>query len=178
MDKAEIGKILNAFNINDFKWIEAKDIEVANWVRFKCLFGCDSFGSKASCPPQVPSIQECKQFFSEYQRAILLHFKKKLKNPDERGSWGKEINDHLIRLEREIFLKGYHMAFVLFIDECHMCYECALSRSECHHKQESRPSPEALGVDVFATARKYGYPISVLKSFSDEMNRFGILLID
>ncbi len=178
MDKTEINKVIKSFGFHDFKWIESKDIEVANWVRFKCMFGCSSYGAKASCPPQVPSVIECRQFFSEYQRAVLIHIRKQLKNPEDRVNWGKGINGELIKLEHQIFLNGYQMAFVLFMDECHLCYECALARTECHNKKESRPSVEAFAVDVFATARKFDFPIDVLKSYTEEMNRFAILLID
>jgi len=178
MDKTEINKKLKTYGFNDYKWIEAHDIIVANWVRFKCMFGCTSYGTKASCPPEVPSIQECREFFSEYHRAVLIHLRKKLEHPEDRVAWGKEVNTTLIKLEHDIFLDGYYKAFVLFMDECQLCYECALSRSDCHHKKDSRPSPEALGVDVFATAHKYNYPLDVLKDYSNEMNRFAILLID
>lgn len=177
MDNPEINKMVKSFGFHDYKWIDAKDIVVANWVRIKCMFGCESYGAKASCPPQVPSVEECKAFFREYQHAILFHSKKRLDEPDLRGKWSNEINAQLVKLEREVFLSGYPKAFVLFIDECHFCYECALARTECHHKKESRPCLEAFGVDVFATALKYNYTIEVLKD-GDEMNRFAILLID
>jgi predicted metal-binding protein len=178
MDKVEINKKIKSFGFTDFKWIEASDIVVANWVRVKCMFGCTSYGTKASCPPQMPSVQECKDFFAEYHRAVLFHIRKQLDNPDDRLKWGKEVNSELIKLERDIFLDGYYKAFVLYMDECHLCYECALSRSECHHKKESRPCAEALAVDVYATAHKYNYPVEVLKDYYSEMNRYAILLID
>jgi hypothetical protein len=41
-----------------------------------------------------------------------------------------------------------------------------------------RPCPESMGVDVFATVRKYDLPIKVLKDYDDEMNRYAFLLID
>jgi predicted metal-binding protein len=178
MDKPEINQVVKSLGFHDFKWIEAKEIEVANWVRFKCMFGCTSYGTKASCPPQVPTIKECADFFNEYHRAILIHFRKSLKNPNNRVDWGKEVNDGLIKLEREIFLKGYPKAFILFMDECHLCYECALARTECHHKKEARPCPEAFGVDIFSLAHKYSYPVEVLKNYELEMNRYAILLVD
>ena len=178
MDKVEISKKVKSLGFNDYKWIDANDIIVENWVRFKCMFGCSSYGVKASCPPQVPSIQECREFFSEYHAAVLIHVRKQLKNPEDKDKWGNEINMDLIKLERDVFLSGYHKAFVMFIDECRLCYECALSRTECHYKKEARPCPEALGVDVFATARRYNYPIDVLKDYSNEMNRFAILLVE
>jgi hypothetical protein len=42
----------------------------------------------------------------------------------------------------------------------------------------ARPSPEGLAVDVFTTARNCGYEIKVLTDYSEEMNRYGFLLIE
>ena len=38
--------------------------------------------------------------------------------------------------------------------------------------------PEALGVDVFATVRKLGYPIEVLTDYNQEMNRYSFLMVE
>jgi predicted metal-binding protein len=57
---------------SDFKWIDPKEIVVAQWVRMKCLFGCSEYGQNASCPPNVPSVLECRQFFSEYNESLCL----------------------------------------------------------------------------------------------------------
>jgi len=178
MDKSAINQIIENKGFNDFKWIETKDIVVAQWVRFKCMFGCESYGAKASCPPEVPSIAECREFFNEYKSAILIRINKKLDNPKERDQWGKGINNQLLEVEREIFLSGFRKTFLLFMDECQLCKDCSVVRENCHYKKQSRPCPEALGVDVFETAHKNNFPIEVLKDYEDEMNRYSIILID
>ena len=38
--KAEIESVLVSHNFTDFKWIDPKEIVVAQWVRVKCTFGC------------------------------------------------------------------------------------------------------------------------------------------
>jgi hypothetical protein len=42
----------------------------------------------------------------------------------------------------------------------------------------SRPTPESMAMDVFATVRKLGYPIDVLYDYSQEMNRYAFLFIE
>jgi hypothetical protein len=42
----------------------------------------------------------------------------------------------------------------------------------------SRPTPEAMSVDVFATVRQVGYPIEVLSDTSQKMNRYSFLMIE
>jgi predicted metal-binding protein len=162
----------------DFKLIEPGRIVVAQWVRMKCTYGCPTYGRNACCPPNVPSVPECRQFFDEYRTAAIFHFEKKVKKPEDRRPWALKINSSLLKLEREVFLSGYPKAFLLFMDSCHICGDCALVRAECKQPKSARPAPEGLAVDVFSTARQCGYPIEVLPEYSRAMNRYAFLLIE
>ncbi len=150
---------------------------MAHWVRFKCMFGCSSYGRKGSCPPQVPSVEECRAFFNEYTEAVIFHFAKKVDRPEDRVSWSRKVSGELLRLEREVFWAGYYKAFMLFMDECRFCAECTGTRQSCINKEDSRPGPESLAVDVFSTVKSAGYPIEVLDSYDREMNRYAFLLV-
>jgi predicted metal-binding protein len=163
---------------NDFKWIDPKDIVFSQWVRMKCVFGCPNYGKIASCPPQTPSVSECERFFREYTKSVIFHFNKVFEQPEDRIAWGKKINLDLIKLEREVFLSGYVKAFLLPITNCEICKECTKERELCKHPELSRPTPEGMAVDVFSTVRKVGYPIEVLIDFSEEVNRYAILLVE
>jgi predicted metal-binding protein len=147
-------------------------------VRFKCMFGCTSYGKKGSCPPQVPPVEECREFFSEYNDAVVFHFAKKVIKPEDRVPWSREISKKLVKLEREVFWAGYHKVFMLFMDECRLCVNCTGSRVLCINKNDARPGPESLAVDVFSTARSAGYPLEVLRNYDQEMNRYAILMVD
>jgi predicted metal-binding protein len=144
----------------------------------KCNFGCNEFGRTATCPPNVPSISECEKFFSEYDQAAVFHFEKKVAKPEDRFSWTRKINLKLLKLEREVFLSGYKKVFLLFMDSCNICAECAGKREACKEPKMSRPTPEAMAIDVFATVRKIGYPIEVLADYSQKMNRYAFMMIE
>ena len=177
-DRDAIEKIIKKHGYADFKWINSENIIISQWVRFKCLFGCNEYGKNASCPPNVPSIEECREFFGDYKDIVVLHFEKHVENPEDRHKWGKKINKELLKLEREIFISGYRKTLLLFMDSCSLCNKCPGIRAECKHLEESRPSPESLGMDVFATVHSVGYPIDVLKDYREAMNRYAFLLID
>ncbi len=161
----------------DFKWINPQNIVVSQWVRMKCMFGCKEYGKNACCPPNTPSVQDCKSFFSEYSEGAVFHFEKKLEDPEQRHEWTKGINVKLLSLEREVFLAGNPKAFLLFVDSCSICTECAAERAKCSNKRSARPAPEAMAVDVFSTVRGIDYPIKVLGDYSEPMNRYGFLLV-
>jgi len=161
----------------DFKWIDPKEIVVSQWVRIKCTFGCGEYGNNASCPPNTPSVTECRRFFDEYDTAVVFHFQKAVDKPEDRHEWSKGVNERLLELEREVFLSGHEKAFLLFMDSCSFCQECPGVRAECKRPREARPSPESMAMDVFSTVRQYGYPIEVLADYSQPMNRYAFLLI-
>ena len=170
--------LLKKHGYEDYSWINPKNIIVSEWVRVKCTFGCRFYGKGGACPPNLPSVGECRAFFNEYKSGILFHFPKRVEKPEDRHAWTRQVNLKLLKLEREVFLSGYYKTFLLFMDSCELCESCPGSREKCLNPKQSRPSPEGMAIDVFATVRKLGYPIHVLKDTSEEMNRYAILLID
>lgn len=175
--RKELEALFRKMGYTDFKWISPGKIVVANWVRMKCTFGCGNFGKSGCCPPEVPSVEECALFFKDYKEAVVFRFVKKVKRPQDRHAWTATVNKKLLELEREVFLAGNRKAFLLFMDSCELCRECARARKDCLNKKEARPAPEAMAVDVFKTVKSIGYPLEVLTDYRQEMNRYAFLMV-
>ncbi|MFW9788588.1 MAG: DUF2284 domain-containing protein [Candidatus Thorarchaeota archaeon] len=173
----EIEGLFHKHGFNNYKWIGPEDVVVANWVRMKCAYGCPSYGKAACCPPNTPSVAECRDLFDEYSDIAIFHFPVELNDPEARHDVVKDIDGRLSKLEREVFLSGQEKAFLLFAGSCHLCEECAISRENCKHPKRARPTSEALAVDVFSTVRAAGYPLNVLKDYNESMNRYAFLLV-
>jgi len=171
-------EIFSKHGVDDFKWIDPKTIIVSHWVRMKCMFGCGEYGRTATCPPNVPSVDECRKFFLDYRHAVIFHFEKKVDNPEDRHAWTRRVNLGLVDLEREVFLSGRKKAFLLFMDSCTICAQCTGKRETCLDPRKARPTPEAMAMDVFSTVRRAGYPIKVLARTDETMNRYAFLLVD
>jgi len=162
----------------DYRWIDPQEIVVAQWVRMKCQFGCGRYGRNASCPPNVPTVEECGRFFGEYRKAVVLRFQKAVEHPEDRHAWTGRVNRGLLELEHAVFLAGCPRAFLLFIDCCELCPECAGTPRDCRNPGSFRPTPEAMAVDLFSTVRKVGFPLEVLQDYGEPMNRYGFLMIE
>ena len=176
--KETLEKLFRDHDFSDFRWIDGKDIVVAQWVRLRCSFGCPNYGKRGTCPPYVPSIDECRQLISEYNYAAVFHFEKALEVIADYKPWSKEMTLRLMKLEREVFLSGYYKTMLLPFDACTLCDSCAGTRVECRNPRAARPGADALGIDVYATVRHLGYPIQVVKDYKDTMNRYAFLLIE
>lgn len=177
-DQIALQKLFHSHGASDFRWIDPAEIVVAQWVRLKCSFGCDSYGRNASCPPNTPSVADCRSFFREYSIGAIFRFTNAVMEPDDRFDWTRKVSMELLNLERDIFMAGYPKAFLLFMDCCNICKECAKTRDACRNRKMARPSPQGMGVDVFATVRAFGFPIDVLTDYRQEMNRYAFLLLE
>jgi predicted metal-binding protein len=172
MKKDSIGSGLEQFvaracklGAHEAQVIDASSIVTAAWVRLKCQFGCDGYNETHCCPPHTPTPLETQAVIDCYHRAILIHCTK-LGGPTR----------IVIELEREIFLSGFYKAFGFSSGPCSLCKQC--NPDSCTHRDKARPSMEACGIDVYATARNNGYPIEVVRDHSCKANYYGLILID
>lgn len=147
------------------KLISPNDVRTGNWVRWKCQFGCGGFGSSLMCPPRSPAPAETRRVLDEYEKAIFFE------------APSRESKRIAVALEREVFLAGYYKAFGLGDGPCDLCKACAYDEG-CRHPQDARPAMEACGIDVFATARKHGFSIEVVRDHDSPQHYFGMVLIE
>jgi len=150
----------------DARAIDPSTVVTAHWVRLKCQYGCGGYGRRLTCPPHSPTPEQTRAMLDEYEMAILVH------SPG--GEW-TAIDQVVPALEREIFLAGNYKAFAFGCGPCPHCDECNLQ--SCVHPREARPSMEASGIDVYATARKHGFPIEVMRDRACTPNYYGLVLI-
>lgn len=166
-DEARQGGALDAIVISPSK------VVTAAWVRLRCQFGCSEYGQCLTCPPYSPTPETTRQVLDCYQSAILVH----CKDPDLVREIGRA-------LELKIFLDGYYKAFAFLCGPCWMCKDCSLGKlkrgkaAACRHPDLARPSMEAAGIDVFATARAAGLPIEVVRTTKCDQNYYSLVLVE
>jgi len=177
MDKEKIDRLCKELDLSEYAWISAQDIVVAQWVRIKCMFGCSNYGHGA-CPPNVPSVEECREFIGEYSNAILFYFSIALDEKKFPSEWGNQITEKMLALEKEVFNMNYPKAFLLNHSCCNTCKHCKNDRSKCTDNINARPSPEGFAIDVFETTQNAGYELKTIANVPAEMKRIAILLLN
>ncbi|KAF5044465.1 hypothetical protein DSECCO2_491560 [anaerobic digester metagenome] len=164
--------------------LSAHDVTVTDWVRFKCRYGCKGYAKHLSCPPYAPSPEETRRMLAEYDHALLLRFDgvpgkegaRPEDVPDDFHPWYRElilwVNRTVHMLEKTAFYDGFYKAFGFGAYPCIYCDHCVAEETEgvvdesvrrkCRHMDLVRPSMEAAGIDVFATARKVGWEMRTI----------------
>jgi len=182
----KLAKELGATNAVSF---DAKDVVVDERVRLKCLVPvCDDYGLNLMCPPYVMSIQEFREVLAKYNWALLIQIeapitaemKKEIrqvgdvaalyKNANFMDSYKKSFDPIKLKLhqivnkvEAKASMLGYRFATGFKAGSCKLCPECVTKNSQepCRHPFRSRPSMEAVGIDVFKTAENAGLPFDI-----------------
>jgi predicted metal-binding protein len=188
--------------------LSARDVVVSDWVRFKCRYGCKGYAKHLTCPPYVPGLEEVRGMLAEYDNALLLRFDgvpgregtRPEELPEDFHPWYRElilwVNRTVHLLEKTAFYDGYYKAFAFGAYPCIYCEHCVAEETEgvvdesvrrrCRHMDLVRPSMEAAGMDVFATARKVGWELSTIpcrdmqygKVVHLDLTSVGLVLLD
>jgi predicted metal-binding protein len=167
----------------EVKLINPKDIIVAQWVRNKCVYGCQFYGKRFTCPPYSPTVEETSATLQGYREALLVEFtdlsKEIIKN-------FKKATEIPYNMEKTAFVRGFERAFSYGAGFCTLCPECPAEKltepnifckKECVQAKKARPSMEAVGIDVFSTVRRFGFELETVKNVEDTYKLFGLVLL-
>ena len=192
------------------KEISSDDIVVSQWVRFKCRYGCKGYGKHLGCPPYAPLPDDTRRMVDEYSLGLLLWFEGVPGRgefgpddiPDDFHPWYADlirwVNGTVHELEKTAFYDGFYKAFGFGGYPCIWCehQHCVAEEAEgmvdesirrkCRHMNLVRPSMEAAGIDVFATARNIGWELTTIpcknmeygKIVHSHIHSVGLVLIE
>jgi len=132
----------------------------------KCYYGCPSFGTNKMCPPYTISPERFFPILKKYKYGLLVE------------TSASDINQAVVRIEKEAIKMGYLFAFGMRGGACPLCPSCTLPNELCCKPVEARPSMEALGIDVFKTVKNAGINKNKLASLNEDFTFFGLILID
>ena len=155
------------------KVIPASKIIASEWVRLKCQFGCDAYGSRRTCPPLSPTPSLTRRMLKDFSGAIFVALRVPSGGAERKlRRKGRRL---LGSLEKQLFLDGYYSAFAMGFGPCNLCPSCDLTL-DCKHPEIARPSMEACGIDVYATARGAGFPLRVVRTYEEGCSLCGLVL--
>lgn len=167
------------------KIIDSGDIVIDKRVRLKCSIPqCYNYGRHLLCPPNLMSVEEFEEIVRLYEKALIVQVEtdydssdkskhplseelcEELENRTETPDWELKLHRLVNQIEAFAFKRGFYLAAGLIGGECCLCEECIppSSGESCRHPFESRPSMEAMGIDVYRTCEN----VDLSLAFSSE----------
>jgi predicted metal-binding protein len=162
-----------ALGASQAKIVRAEAIPVDERVTLKCQIPrCFGYGVGAQCPPNTMKPAELREILKKYEWAVLfikdippeviVRDKQTIK---ERVAAYQELYRIVSDVESAAFYDGHYLAFGLAAGSCRHTYcgqqkDCQAMKGErCRFSLVSRPSMEAVGIDVYRMVAQAGWDI-------------------
>lgn len=153
--------------------VSAEQIPVDERVTLKCQIPrCFGYGASAHCPPNTLKPAELNDLLNKYNWAVffikdvppevIVRDRATIK---ERVDAYQEVFNIVNEIESNAFYDGHYLAFGFAAGSCRhtLCGQqktCqAMEGNRCRFALKSRPSMEAVGIDVFKMVAREGWDI-------------------
>jgi predicted metal-binding protein len=157
--------------------LPASAVVVDERVGLKCRVPlCGHYGTNLMCPPHTPTAAETRAALARYSDVLVVQ--RDIPLTQEAVDVDRETGADACRaelkrsqnefaavmsaLEADAFRLGYRYAASFAGGECVLCEACVGASGEpCRHPFVARPSMEAVGIDVVATAAAAAIPVEM-----------------
>jgi predicted metal-binding protein len=171
--------------------ITTDDVIFDERVVAKCVYPkCVAYGTNANCPPYAMEMDQVRKIVDRFRYGIFINVRvpshdiagKKI-TKKSRTPYQKKLAEIVSKIESEAFYDGYHLAVGFGSGSCKRLFcpetDCValIPGKPCVHPYKARSAMEAVGMDAFTMATKFGweiYPIG--HSTSPEEVPHGLLL--
>ena len=142
-----------------YDWIDPKELEYSERIRWICENECPMYGKTWACPPGVGSVPECRGKCLSYENCLMI-------------STITEVED-IANLEQTLATRAGHEAvtnqvgammeelgakpYILSTEACALCERCAiLDGQPCRMPEKMHPCVESHGINVIPVLEKCG----------------------
>ncbi len=160
------------------KIVKADEIPVDERIPMKCQIPrCFGYGVGAQCPPNTMKPAELREHLAKYKWAVffvmdippnvIVRDKETIK---ERVAAYQQMYKIVSEVESAAFYDGHYLAFGFAAGSCRHTFcgqqkECqAMKGDKCRFSLISRPSMEAVGIDVYKMVALAGWEIYTIGS--------------
>jgi len=147
--------------------LSSKDVVIDGRTYLKCMYGCKGWNANWTCPSAPGALKpwEFEPLLRRYAGGVLIHCAEK-----------RASHEISVKVEAAAFHDGHYFAFSM--SDCALCERCTFPGEPCRDPSRARPAMQGLGIDVFATVRKFDLPISTLADRDQQpQNWYSLVMI-
>lgn len=161
---------------SEAKFLHAPQVLASHSARLRCQYLCHQQRQSALCPPFSPTHTDMLQAIAEYRFGLILRREAHLTAGSHLEEWSA-FHAAVLAAERESFRRGYARAFALAVGNCvhhHLDDDCR----PCEFPGKSRPTLEAVGVNVPETLDVVGWSRFIVRRDGEPFQMLAVLLLE
>lgn len=134
-----------------YEFIDPKELEFSDRVRWICEHECPMYGRSWACPPGVGSVPECKSRCGKYEKCLMISTITEVNDISDIHETLSTRGDHekLTNQIRDLFREQGIVPYILSTEACAVCSRCAIEDGlPCRLPGKMHPCVESHGINI------------------------------
>ena len=168
IDRERLEAQLAELPLYAYFYIDPKELEFSDRIRYICKAECPMYGKTWACPPAVGEVSECEKKCLSYQNCLMVGTVTETEDITniERTLATRPEHEAITNKIRALFREQGVEPYILSTEACSVCQRCAyLDGLPCRLPGRMHPCVESHGINVIPTLEKNGLPFQ----FGDNM---------
>ena len=159
MDRERLEKGLAELPLLGYFFLDPKNLDFSQRVRWVCEQECPRFGKTWACPPAVGTVESCRCKCLAFDNCLMIATAAEVTSLSDMEETlatrpaHEAVTDAVGRLLEEQGAKPY----ILSTEACAVCERCAyLDGEDCRFPEKMHPCVESLGIYLIPTLDENG----------------------
>ena len=159
MDISRLEARLAELPLFGYFFLDPKDLEFTQRVRWVCEHECPRFGQTWACPPGVGTVDHCSRKCRAYENCLAIATITEISDIAnmEEALATRGGHEALTDTVREFFREQGVDPYILSTESCALCPRCAyLDGLPCRYPEKMHPCLESHGINLIPTLESQG----------------------
>lgn len=158
MDRQAVETQLCELPISQYAWIDPRQIEFSERIRYVCEHECGMYGKSWACPPAVGSVAACREKVLSYPSGLVFTTLTEVEDiADMEATLAtRKPHEQITRQVRDILRQYSSDVLTLSTEACAVCEHCTYPDAPCRNPDRMFPCVESYGIVATDLAEKNG----------------------
>ena len=159
MDLVKLEEQLSELPLYFYGYIDPKQLEFSQRIRYICSAECPMYGKTWACPPAVGEVDACQNRCLQYENCLMIATVTEVNDITDMEETlatrpgHEEITNQVGALMEAQGVKPY----ILSTEACAVCERCAwLDGQPCRHPERMHPCVESHGINLIPVLEENG----------------------
>ncbi len=158
-DLAAIEAALAELPLYAYAWIDPRELEFSQRIRWICRHECPMYGKTWACPPGVGTVPECEKKCLSFTNCLMIATITEvadIANIDE-TLLTRAPHEEITNQVRDVLAENGLEPYVLSTEACSLCDRCAIEDGlPCRLPEKMHPCVESHGINVIPILEQQG----------------------
>ena len=142
-----------------YAWLDPKELEFSERIRWICEHECPMYGKSWACPPGVGSVPDCKGKCLRYENCLMISTIAEVRDVADISETLSTRGEHeaVTNQVRDLLRQQGNDPYILSTEACAECERCAIEDGEpCRMPDRMHPCVESHGINLLSVIDEQG----------------------